>query len=83
MSNFIERIKIEKEELCTKKEALEKFLSSEKFNEMDIENRTLLKQQLEVMTSYDNILYRRLSLLTGNESTQDQTTPVVPPPPKP
>lgn len=83
MSDFIERVKKEMEDLTIKVKALRDFLSSEKIQNLDEKNQSLLKSQEKAMSEYLSILEERLSILAPSVETMDQTTPVTPPPPKP
>lgn len=63
MSDFIDRIKKEKEDLDIKISSLSKFLVSPKFKELDMDNQDLLIRQYEIMENYSEILDMRLLLL--------------------
>lgn len=62
-NTFLDRLKVEKEELLYKVTKLAMFLNSDKVNDLSDASELLLKQQLEAMNSYLNILIIRLELL--------------------
>ena len=63
MTNFIERLKTEREELACKNKKLEAFLRSEACKELEPQAQFLLAAQLGAMTTYVMILEARLTLL--------------------
>ncbi|MNJ08772.1 hypothetical protein D3C77_28970 [compost metagenome] len=63
--SFMERLKKEREELSDKIEKLMLFLVSEKFNELDDQNKLLLNQQEVHMQCYLRVLDQRIELLSG------------------
>ena len=60
---FLNRLKIEKDDLLDKVTKLAIFLNSDKVNGLSDANDLLLKQQLEAMNDYLNILIIRIELL--------------------
>ena len=60
---FLDRLKVEKDELLDKVTKLAIFLNSDKVNNLSDANELLLKQQLEAMNTYLNILIIRVELL--------------------
>jgi len=62
-NTFLDRLKVEKDELLYKVTKLAMFLNSDKVNDLSDANELLLKQQLEAMNGYLNILIIRLELL--------------------
>lgn len=63
MSTFYERLKVEKTELDEKLTKLNAFIQSDKFKEVDPEQKPLLQTQAGVMKTYSQILEKRLKLL--------------------
>lgn len=64
MSTFLERLKVEKEELLDKVTKLATFLAKEEISPTVSEaNLLLLGQQLEAMNTYLNILIIRIEFL--------------------
>ena len=62
-TTFLDRLKVEKEQLLEKVTKLAMFLNSDKVNDLSDANELLLKQQLEAMNTYLNILIVRVELL--------------------
>lgn len=62
-TNFIERLIIESKELEEKFEKLDSFLKTSKFQALDSQNRTLLRNQRLHMESYLNILKERIDII--------------------
>ena len=62
-NTFLDRLKVEKDELLDKVTKLVMFLNSDKVIELSDANELLLKQQLEAMNTYLNILIIRIELL--------------------
>lgn len=63
MSDFKDRLLVEKEELDGKIERLTAFIGGEKFKLIDPTQMTLLQIQLGVMESYSSILEARIVFL--------------------
>lgn len=63
MSDFKDRLLVEKEELNGKIERLREFIAGDKFETIDPGQQTLLPIQLDVMTAYSQILAARIALL--------------------
>lgn len=63
MSDFLSRLKTEKEELSQKINKLGDFLSTESFLKLSEANRILLQEQLSVMIRYQSILVIRIELI--------------------
>lgn len=62
MSDFKDRLKIEKSELDERIVKLRDFCESDRFPLMSENNQALLSVQLKIMESYSEILFRRLML---------------------
>jgi hypothetical protein len=60
---FLDRLKVEKDELLDKVTKLAMFLNSDKVKDLSDANKLLLKQQLVSMNDYLNILIIRIELL--------------------
>jgi len=60
MSDFRQRLEIEKAELSEKLEKLRDFISSEKFQEIDTVQMTLLNIQVKAMETYSQCLLERI-----------------------
>jgi len=60
-NTFLDRLKVEKNELLEKKNKLAMFLNSEEVDSLS--DSILLKQQLEAMNTYLNVLIIRIKLL--------------------
>ena len=60
---FLDRLKVEKDELLEKVTKLAMFLNSDKVNDLSDANQLLLKHQLVSMNDYLNILIVRVELL--------------------
>ena len=64
MSDFLTRLEQEQRELQIKIDALESFINNnDDFEKVGVEQNILLKNQLSVMRSYNEILIVRLGLL--------------------
>lgn len=64
MSDFIKRVEQEQQELQIKIDALESFVNDEDtFVKIGLEQKILLKNQLNHMRSYNEILIVRLGLI--------------------
>ena len=66
MEAFKVRLVNEQFDLQEKISKLKPFIESENFNKIDDSQQKLLKEQVEVMERYNNILVERLSLLGVN-----------------
>lgn len=64
--DFVQRMLIEYEELTDKLGKLNAFISSDKFKELDEENRSLLNAQYNCMLTYATILKHRIKINGGN-----------------
>jgi hypothetical protein len=62
--SFIERLTKEREELSDKVEKIFTFVVSEKFNELDEQNKMLLFHQERHMRNYLGVLDQRIELLS-------------------
>lgn len=60
--DFVFRLQNERDELAERYEKLEAFLSTEKFNQLDAQNKELLREQLYVMGKYLSVLNARLDI---------------------
>ena len=63
MSDFKTRLHDEKAELSTKIEKLSSFIDGDIFKTLDSHNQDLLKTQLHIMRSYENVLTIRISII--------------------
>ena len=62
-NSFYERLLIEAQELATKTNALNDFMRTQKFVDLDRENKDLLYKQGRLMNEYLQILGKRIELL--------------------
>lgn len=65
-TSFVDRMEKELDELETKCYALDKFIKSTKYLELDEENRSLLNAQYNAMMAYQFILKRHIKINGGN-----------------
>jgi len=63
MSDFLERLMVEREELRAKMHKLRLFLCSDKFLEIDKIQQDLLSIQIDTMNAYLSVLTARIELL--------------------
>ena len=70
MSTFIERLIAEETELNEKKAKLEAFVGTDAFKNVDKEQRSLLKIQLNAMATYSECLNQRLIQINSKEPQQ-------------
>jgi hypothetical protein len=61
--SYYQRLVVEKEQLQVKQTALKSFLNSDRVKEINQNQIPLLKEQLIAMTSYLEILTKRITLL--------------------
>lgn len=71
MQEFIQRIKQEFDDLSDKVKALRSFIGSEKFNEISVDEQSLLKLQLRQMEPYLNTLKARLEFYSVEPSQEE------------
>jgi hypothetical protein len=64
--DFVQRMLVEYEDLQDKLVKLGAFINSDKFKELDDENRSLLNAQYHTMYTYKVILSRRIKINGGN-----------------
>lgn len=64
-NSFRERLQIEAQELAIKTNALNDFMRTQKFVDLDRENKDLLYSQSRLMNEYLQVLGKRLELLGG------------------
>ena len=62
-NSFYERLLNEAQELATKTNALNDFMRTQKFVDLDRENKNLLYKQSRLMNEYLQVLGQRLELL--------------------
>ena len=62
-NSFYDRLLVEAQELATKTNALNDFMRTQKFVDLDRENKDLLYKQSRLMNEYLQILGQRLELL--------------------
>ncbi len=62
MSNYQERVIVEREELNSKLSGLDAFIQMDSYDELDTNNQQLLSDQQEVMAKYSTILGKRIEL---------------------
>lgn len=60
--DFVFRLQNERDELAERYEKLEAFLSTDKFNQLDDQNRELLREQFYAMRKYLSVLNTRLDI---------------------
>lgn len=65
MEPFVERMIVERDELNTRLENLNKFMADEKFLELDSESQSLMIDQQYHMTQYLEILKKRIDYVTS------------------
>jgi hypothetical protein len=70
MSTFIERLLAEETELNEKKAKLEAFVGTDAFKNVDKEQQSLLKIQLNAMATYSECLNQRLIQINSKEPQQ-------------
>jgi hypothetical protein len=63
MSTFYERILTEAQELATKTNALNDFMRTQNFVDLDRQNKDLLYKQSRLMNEYLQVLGQRLEIL--------------------
>lgn len=64
--DFVQRMLVEYEDLQDRLVKLGAFINSDKFKELDDENRSLLNAQYHTMYTYKVILSRRIKINGGN-----------------
>jgi hypothetical protein len=62
-TDFFERLLSETQELATKTNALNDFMRTQKFVDLDRQNKDLLYKQSRVMNKYLQVLGKRIELL--------------------
>ena len=62
MQDFVKRLIVERDELIDKLEKLQDFFATDKFENLDNENKMLLSTQLNIMRAYLSILKRRIDI---------------------
>ena len=62
MQDFVKRLVIERDELIDKWENLRDFFATDKFDNLDDENKMLLATQFNIMGAYLCILERRIDI---------------------
>ena len=62
MQDFVKRLIVEKDELNDKWEKLQDFFATDKFENLDDENKMLLATQFNIMGAYLCILQRRIDI---------------------
>lgn len=62
MQDFVERLIVERDELNTKWEKLRDFIATNKYDNLDNENKMLLSTQFNIMGAYLCILVRRIDI---------------------
>lgn len=62
MQDFVKRLIIERDELNTKWEKLRDFIATNKYDNLDNENKMLLSTQFNIMGAYLCILERRIDI---------------------
>ena len=61
-NSFFDRLLIEEQELATKTNALNEFMRTQKFVDLDRQNKDLLYKQSRIMSEYLQILGQRIEL---------------------
>ena len=64
--DFVFRLRNERDELAERYGKLEAFLSTEKFNQLDAQNKELLREQFYAMKKYLSVLNTRLDIAKSN-----------------
>ena len=67
MSDFLSRLRLEKQELSEKVESLQKFIDSDAFKTIGNVQQTLLNIQINAMITYKQCLLERLVRLEVEE----------------
>jgi phage antirepressor YoqD-like protein len=67
-NSFYDRLLIEAQELATKTNALNDFMRTQKFIDLDRQNKDLLYKQSRLMNEYFQVLGQRLEILGGKFS---------------
>lgn len=62
-NSFYDRLLIEAQELATKTKALNDFMSTQRFVDLDRQNKDLLYSQSRLMNEYLQVLGQRLEIL--------------------
>ena len=62
MQDFVKRLIIERDELNTKWEKLRDFIATNRYDNLDNENKMLLSAQFNIMGAYLCILERRIDI---------------------
>lgn len=62
MQDFVKRLIIERDELNDKWEKLRDFIATNKYDNLDNENKMLLSTQFNIMGAYLCILERRINI---------------------
>lgn len=62
MKDFVKRLVIEKDELNNKWEKLRDFIATNKYDNLDNENKMLLSTQFNIMGAYLCVLERRINI---------------------
>ncbi len=70
MSTFLERLIAEETELNEKKAKLQAFIDTDVFKNVDKEQQSLLKIQLNAMATYSECLNQRLIQINNKEPQQ-------------
>lgn len=65
-NSFFDRLLTEAQELATKTNALNDFMRTQKFVDLDRQNKDLLYQQSRLMNEYLQVLGQRIELLGEN-----------------
>lgn len=60
------RVEVELQELSSRINRLFKFAASDKFKQLDKDQRKLLVKQLAIMTQYESVLKERLDIWVSN-----------------
>lgn len=67
-NSFYDRLLTEAQELATKTDALNDFMRTQKFVDLDRQNKDLLYKQSRLMNEYLQVLGQRLEILGGRFS---------------
>ena len=70
--SFFKRLLVEAQELATKTNALNNFMRTQKFIDLDRQNKDLLYKQSRLMNEYLQILGQRIELLGEKFSFEGQ-----------
>lgn len=77
MSNFLDRLVVEQNELQQKLDKLDGFIHTEQYYKIELDERYLLDQQVRSMRHYSSILKERIAAANGWKPKQDLSAGVA------